>query len=96
MVINENGVAEVFDAKTGQIIPDSSARVCGQTWSSPVVAGNTLLIASLRGENCVLSADNSFDLLAKYRLSERIASSLAVSEGDVFVRGFDHLFCIHP
>jgi outer membrane protein assembly factor BamB len=96
VIINENGVAEIFDAKTGQIFPESSARVCGQTWSSPVVAGNTFLIASLRGEISVLAADKSFDSLARYQLSERVASSLAVSDGDVFVRGYQHLFCIEP
>jgi outer membrane protein assembly factor BamB len=95
-MINENGVAEIFDAKTGRKMPESSARVCGQTWSSPVIAGNTLLIPSLRGELSVLATDKRFDLLARYRFSERVASSPAISAGDVFIRGFQHLFCIRP
>ena len=94
-IVNDNGVAEIFDAKTGRQLA-KSARVCGQTWSSPVIAGSNLIIPSLRGELSVLAADKSFELLARYRFSERVTSSPAVSNGDVFVRGFEHLFCLHP
>jgi len=36
----------------------------------------------------------TFDLVAKYELGEQCYASPAISDGQVFLRGFKHLFCI--
>ncbi len=94
-IINENGVAETFDLATGEPTGASTSRVCSQTWSSPIVAGGNLLITSLRGELNIVRADPSLEIVARHRLNERVASSPAVSGSEIFVRGYEHLYCIN-
>ena len=36
----------------------------------------------------------TFDLVAKYELGEQCYASPAISDGQVFLRGFKHLFCL--
>jgi outer membrane protein assembly factor BamB len=90
--VNENGTAACFDLRTGEQLLSSKERVCGQTWSSLVQAGGKLYVSSLSGETAVLNRDLS--VVARNRLSDRIASSPAVSDGQIFIRGYDHLYCI--
>ncbi len=92
--INENGVAECFDVSSGKRLSQSSSRVCGQTWSSLVFADGHFYICSLQGTTTVLSADDDFEIVARNRLDDRIASSPAISNGQVFIRGYDYLYCI--
>ena len=90
--VNENGVAECFDLETGRRIGRSKSRVCGQTWSSLVQAGGKLYICSLSGETSIL--DHDLSVVARNRLADRIASSPAISDGEIFIRGYDYLYCI--
>ena len=90
--VNENGVAICINPETGKEIVKSRSRVCGQTWSSLIYADSKLYISSLSGETTVLNSDLS--VVARNRLSDRIASSPAVSNGDIFIRGYDFLYCI--
>jgi hypothetical protein len=47
------------------------------------------------GETYVLAAKPKFEVLARNRLpKETTRASLAVSDGDLFIRTYDHLWCI--
>jgi hypothetical protein len=41
-----------------------------------------------------VKAGDEFDVLAKNALGERVFASPAFSDGDVFIRGAKHLWCI--
>lgn len=90
--VNENGVAECFELETGRRIGKTQSRGCGQTWSSLVQAGGKLYICSLSGETAVLNHDLS--VVARNRLADRIASSPAISDSEIFIRGYEYLYCI--
>jgi outer membrane protein assembly factor BamB len=90
--VNENGTAVCLNLQSGTPLFASRRRVCGQTWSSLVQAGGKLYIASLSGEITVLNPD--LTVVARNRLSDRIASSPAISDGEIFIRGYTHLFCV--
>lgn len=90
--VNENGTAVRLDLQTGKPLPTPRSRVCGQTWSSLVQVGGKLYIASLSGDTTVLNGDLS--VVARNRLPDRIASSPAFSDGKIFIRGYDYLYCI--
>ena len=90
--VNENGTAVCLDVQTGKSLSASRSRICGQTWSSLVQAGGKLYIASLSGDITVLNEDLS--VVARNRLPDRIASSPAVSKGEIFIRGYDYLYCV--
>jgi outer membrane protein assembly factor BamB len=90
--VNENGTAVCVDLITGETLSSSPTRVCRQTWSSLVQAGDKLYIASLSGEVTVLNQDLS--VASRNLLSDRIGSSPAVDQGEIFIRGYDYLYCI--
>jgi outer membrane protein assembly factor BamB len=90
--VNENGVAECLELKTGKAL--WSERATGTTWSSLVYADGKLYIGSQRGEVVVLAAKPSFEVLARNTTDERMQSSLAISNGELFIRTYNHLWCI--
>jgi outer membrane protein assembly factor BamB len=68
-----------FDRATGKIL-----------WQRTVVHGP---LEKINRENSYASG-TTFDLVAKYELGEPCYASPAISDGQVFLRGFKHLFCI--
>ena len=46
------------------------------------------------GEINVVRPGAQFERVAQYQLGERCYASPAISDGQVFLRGFKHLFCI--
>jgi outer membrane protein assembly factor BamB len=94
-LLNATGTAQCFEIKTGKDIWDRQ-RVGGQSWSSLVEAGGRFYVGSHGGEVYVLEASPTFRLLATNALGaqEKILSSLAVSDGELFLRTYRHLWCI--
>jgi hypothetical protein len=48
----------------------------------------------MNGDTLVLSASPKYQLLARNSLGERVLSSLAVAGDDIFVRTYEHLWCL--
>jgi outer membrane protein assembly factor BamB len=94
-LVNENGTAQCFELKTGKELW-KNARLQGKFWGSLVAAGDRLYIANWEGNTFVLAARPKFELLAKNPLGtgEKILSSIAVSDGELFIRSYEHLWCI--
>lgn len=64
------------------------------TWDSMVYADNKLYFTDQRGSTLVLSAGPKYEVLAKNELNEHTNASIAVSQGDLFIRTWKHLWCI--
>ena len=92
-LLNESGLAQCFDVKTGEDLWKKE-RVSGATWSSPVYAAGRLYINTMNGDTLVLSASPKYELLARNKLGERVLSSVAVADEDIFIRTYEHLWCI--
>jgi outer membrane protein assembly factor BamB len=92
-LLNESGLAQCFDVKTGEDLWKKE-RVGGATWSSPVHAAGRLYVPTLDGDTLVLSAGPKYELLARNKLGERVRSSLAVAGDELFIRTYEHLWCI--
>ena len=66
----------------------------GGSWSSLVLAGEKLLVPNQSGEVFVFRATPELELLATNAAGDEITcASLAVSDGDVFVRTYKALWC---
>jgi outer membrane protein assembly factor BamB len=91
-LLNENGVASCFELKTGKEV--AKERVGTTSWSSMVAAEGRLYVASHSGDTFVLTASPKLEKIAVNPLNERILSSIAISNGELFVRGYKHLWCI--
>lgn len=86
-----------YDLKTGkEIWKDQYKERPGvsTTWGSMVRAGDRLYFTDQRGTTLVLAADPKYKVLTVNRLSEHTNSSIAISQGDVFIRTWKHLWCI--
>jgi outer membrane protein assembly factor BamB len=91
-IVNDTGTAQCFEAATGKEI--WGAPRVAPTWSSMVAAGDRLYITAKNGDTHVLKAGPKFESLAKNRIGEDLYSSVAASDGELFIRTFKALWCI--
>jgi len=91
-VITDEGIYSVWDLLTGLVL--CKERVKGHQTGSPVVAGEHLYITNDEGVTSVLKTGTEYYVTAENRLKEKCYSSPAFSDGDIFLRGEKHLFCI--
>ena len=92
------GFVQCLDLKTGQAVWDERLTGPGaknSSWSSPVLAGNRLYVANQNGDVFVLRAGPKFECLATNSIGgEPMNASLAVSDGALFLRTHQNLWCI--
>ena len=91
--ISDGGLATCFDAKTGKVLWKEKL---GRHHSASAVASadGKLYFTSDAGETFVLKAGPKYELIGKNELGEECYASPAISGGQIFVRGVDHLYCI--
>jgi outer membrane protein assembly factor BamB len=95
---NAPGVVQCIDPKDGKILwaerpktPSNRA----SSWSSLVLAGDRLYLVNQASETAVLKAGPQFEQLAANPLDGALSnSSIAVSNGELFIRTHKHLWCI--
>jgi hypothetical protein len=66
----------------------------GRHHASPVLVDGLVFFINDNGQVNVIKPDMEFKQVAKYELGESCYASPAISDGQVFLRGFEHLFCI--
>ena len=93
LLVDDVGVASCWDVKTGKQF--WKERLSGKKHhASAVAADGRVYLTSDEGVTFVLKAENEFEVLAKNPLGEPVFSSPAFSDGDIFIRGAKHLWCI--
>jgi len=96
-ILNDPGVAECYELKTGKLVWEE--RLAGKgpdnsSWSSMVLADGRLYVINHSGDTFVLKANPKFELLATNSVGETDNASLAVSDGDIFIRTHKALWCV--
>jgi outer membrane protein assembly factor BamB len=89
----DNGIVICADPKTGKEIWNERVGR-GDFSSSPVCIDGKIYCSSRTGEFTVVKASPKFELLGRSQLSEKTHATPAVSNGRMFLRGFEHLFCL--
>ncbi len=87
-----DGFAECLEADTGKVV--WKERLGGKLWGSLLLAGGRLYVSNLEGQTFVLDAKPTFKQLAKNEVGEPIYAALAASHGELFLRTYQHLYCI--
>lgn len=89
------GMAQCFELKTGKEIWGSQ-RAGGQCWSSMVLVDGKLLVSNDGGETYIFAASPKFTQLGRnvLKAGDIIRASIAVSDGELFIRSYSHLWCI--
>ncbi len=91
-ITGDRGFGTCLDAATGKQV--WKERLGEQYHASPVAGDGKVYFASKEGVVRVVQAGAEFKLLATNDMGEEIIASPAISEGDIFLRGTKHLFCI--
>jgi outer membrane protein assembly factor BamB len=92
-IVNDSGVGQCLELTTGKEI--WKERVSASSWSSLVLTGDGLLYGcDQEGKFFVLRADPRFELIAENPLRETTRASIAVSDGQLFLRTHQRLWCI--
>ena len=92
--VNEPGLASCFELKTGKDLWKQE-RLTNETWGSMVHAADRLYVTNTGGETFVLKADPAkVDVLARNKLPDRVLASIAISDGDLLIRGYKFLWCV--
>ena len=66
----------------------------GDFSSSPVCIDGKIYCSSRTGDFTVIKASPKYELLGRSQLGEATHATPAISNGRMFLRGFEHLFCL--
>ena len=91
-IANAPGSVECLDLKSGQ--PIWKENLEGNLWGSMFLADGKIYVTSLEGTTYVLAAAPKFQLLARNEIGEPVYAALAASDGDIYLRTYQHLYCI--
>jgi outer membrane protein assembly factor BamB len=90
--IKEDGMLQCFEAATGKLL--WKQRMEGHYAASPVVADGKIYLLSEEGTTTILDGGPELKVLADNALGEKCQASMAVSDGQFFIRTKEHLYCI--
>jgi outer membrane protein assembly factor BamB len=90
--ITDNGLASCLKAATGEIVWQE--RLGGNFSASSVFAEGRVYFLGDNGETTVVEAGPEFKVLARNPLGEKVQASMAVSQGQFFIRTERNLVCI--
>jgi outer membrane protein assembly factor BamB len=87
------GTVQCIELKTGKDRWEDK-RLGADFWGSLVLADGKLYATDQAGDTYVFAAQPNFEQLSRNRLDEHTNASLAICEGDIFIRTYEHLWCI--
>jgi outer membrane protein assembly factor BamB len=96
-VHNDPGVAECYELKTGKLVWEERLQGAGKTgvnWSSVMLADGLCHTITQGGDCFVFKASPKFELVAVNSLGEWSNSSIVPSNGEIFIRTHQALWCI--
>ena len=92
LMVADSGIASCFEARTGK--RHWMERLPGGHSPSPVSADGLVYFVSDRGVSTIIRPSETFAVIAKNELGEPVSASPAISQGQIFLRTHQHLYCI--
>ncbi len=90
--ISRDNILHCLEASSGEIV--WTERLSGVHWASPVYADGRIYILSEEGVTLVLRPGPKYDEVARNDISVRCLASMAVSQGNFYIRSDQDLYCI--
>jgi outer membrane protein assembly factor BamB len=90
--ISRDNILHCLEASSGDIV--WLKRLDGAHSASPVYADGRIYILSEEGMTIVLRPGEKYDEIARNSLNEKCLASMAVSQGQFFIRTAENLYCI--
>ena len=92
LMVADSGIASCFEARTGK--RHWMERLPGGHSPSPVSADGLVYFVSDRGVTTIIRPSETFAVIAKNELGKPVSASPAISQGQIFLRTHQHLYCI--
>jgi len=95
--VNMSGFMECIDMKSGKVVYEErmpSTKNNAAAWASPILVGDRVYVTNQSGDTHVIRASPKFELLATNSVGEYSNSTLAVSDGALYLRTHKSLWCI--
>ncbi len=95
--VNMSGFMTCLDLKTGGTVYTErlpATKSDPGVWGSPVLVGDRVYVTNQSGDTHVVRASPKFELLASNPVGEYSNSTPAVSDGAIYVRTHESLWCI--
>jgi len=86
-----NGRVHCIEVATGTTLWEEDL---GKQYASPVLAGGLVYMPNDEGVITVIKPGPKFEPVAKNAIGERMNASPAISNGKIYLRGEQHIFCI--
>ena len=93
-IVGDQGVVHALDLKTGAVVYGPVRLDPGTYSASPVIAEGRIYVTNEEGITSVFATGSKFDVLAKNAVNEFTLSSVAVSNGQIFLRTEKALYAI--
>jgi outer membrane protein assembly factor BamB len=93
-IVRDNGAAFALDLASGAVVYGPERLAPGTYSASPLLADGHVYVTSEEGLTSVYKAGPRFELVAQNALNDYCLSSLAVSQGQLFLRTKGHLWVI--
>ena len=95
-IVEENGLPHCYELTTGKEVWKVEKRPGELTWGSMVHADGKLWVLMRDGRTVIFNASPKYELIATNSLGDKETtnSSLAISNGEIFIRTNKHLWCI--
>ena len=85
------GQVHCIEVATGKIL---WVKDMGTQYSSPVLANGLVYMPNDEGVITIIKPGPEFEAIAKNSIGEKMYASPAISNGKIYLRSFQHLFCI--
>ncbi len=92
-MVKDSGIITSLDATDGRILKQGRARGSGNYYASLVAGDGKVYLASERGVLTVLKAGRKWEILSSHDFGERIMATPMVSDGQMFIRTDEALYC---
>lgn len=93
-VVSDTGHLSCLEPQTGKRL--WKKKLARHVSASPVLADGYLFFVDDDGVTHVLKADGTFSVAHENKLDDEFSASPAISQGQIFLRGLHHLYCIAP
>jgi hypothetical protein len=87
-------VGRLQDSLPGAVVQESARERLPAAKAPPLQWSRTEKVIPIHGDTLVLSASLKYELPARNKLGERVLSSLAVVGDEIFIRTYEHLWCL--
>lgn len=91
-ILSDEGIYRCYDPASGRVLKE--LRAVGSLQSSMIASEDYIYITETSGRTTVIKNDENWTVVAKNDLNERIVSSLAASQGSLFIRTGESLIAL--